>query len=226
MKVTVQHSIKVELHAVGSVEFKDAYLEKVRASVIAIGDSFSAKETTVAVSGKSVIMEARNLPLQSSKDFRDAVVRSTVLLAEHGPDADLLDTLIERYPALSNHPNLPNLVKSFENMNAVLHDILRDGRNATAAEVDRRDKEGITMVVKDLESVKDRVQSGMSVESRSAFRDAAILGQTKEQVQAVRHIPHSAEAGVPDVYKKVAKNKEAVGDSGNVFTRTSKGSNK
>ena len=225
MHVRVQHSITVELHAVGAVEFQEAYLKRVTGSIEEIGEQFDVQDIKVKVSGKSIIVTAHSLPIKSTQDFRDTIVRSAVLLAEHGPDADLLDELLIRYPDLRNHPDLPSLVSSFENMTSVLNNILVDERGITAAEVDRRGKEGITLVVEDLAASKGRSKRDMDPSDRAAFRDAAILGQTPEQVTSAKRPLAPDDAVLPDVYKKVTgPDPEAAGDPGNVFTTPSKGS--
>jgi len=230
MKVKVQHVFTVELHAVGAVEFKGAFLDKVTGALHTLGKEFGADELQVTPSGKCIIVDARNISVTSLAAFRDAVVRQTVLLAEHGPDADLLSALIDRYPELRNHPRLPSLVSSFENMTGVLQEILGDEKGTVLAEIRRRTTEGITLVEEDLKASTGRRRTTMRTEDRAAFRDAAILGQTPEQVEAVKRSSKPTDAGVPDVYDKVKKQQDkevaaaANGTDGNVFTRPAKGS--
>jgi len=228
MKVAIQHAIVVELHAVGTVEFKEDFLDRVKSSLRAIGQEFKVLELNLELGGKAIVVEAKGLPLASIAEFKDAVVRQVILLAEHGPDADLLGVLLDRHPELRGHPSLSSLVRSFENMTAVLDGILGDERSSVAAEVQRRAVNGITLVEGDLEATQSSRKRTMSVSDRALFREAAILGQTPEQVAAARISTNKDVSVLPDVYRKVAKraavDPEAVGDGGNVFTRPAKGS--
>lgn len=225
MKVKVQHLIVVELHAVGTVEFKTEFLSRVSEEAEKIVQKYGALEHNLDLGAKCIAVEAKGIPIKDVGAFRDEVVQSVVLLAEHGPDSDVLNTLLDRYPQLRAHPNLPALVNSFENMTDVLQGLLGEQSGEVVAEIVKRQKEGVTLIEEDLAATPGRRSAGMSADDRAKFREAAILGKTPEQVEAMKQVPQNSPSPLPDVY---GKDKDGYGkmpgDEGNVFARPSKGS--
>ena len=224
MKVKVQHAIVVELHAVGTVEFKKEFLSRVKVEVDKLVQEYGAIESKVDLGGKCILVEAKGIPINDVAPFKDDVVRNVVLLAEHGPDSDVLATLLDRYPQLRNHPNLPALVNSFENMTDVLQGLLGEQSGEVVAEIVKRQKEGVTLIEEDLAATPGRRRSDMSADDRVKFREAAILGKTPEQVEAMKQVPQDSPSPLPGVYGKDKNGYGKMpGDEGNVFTRPSKG---
>jgi hypothetical protein len=224
MKVKINHQLVVSISAVGEVEFGKEFLDRVQQCVAEIGKNFNATVAHTDLDSKCIIAEFHGVRLDLATDLKSKFIQEVVLLAEHGPDSDLLDLLIKRYPRLQTHPNLSSVVGAFENLNGVIQDVLSLETNATKALAHKR--EGLEIDPEDLKAVGGTKRT-MTPAERAEFRTQAILGQTTEQVAAKGRTVPKAESGIPDVYKKVAKHTvidpEAIGDEGNVFARPSKG---
>lgn len=226
MKVIVNHSVVVLVQAQGNLEFGQQFLSKINSTVDGIAEKFGASTCNCTPTKKDVRMEFFNVPLESSRKLKDEVMRKVTLLAEHGPNVDILNAFLDRYPELCSHPSLNSIVGAFENLNRVLESVQKDGRNSLKAEIQQREQNGISLVVEDL-AAAPRVKTGMSPEDRAEHRTASILGQTTEQIEAAKKATKPNAAGLPSVYDKVAAQQraadpEAVGDAGNIFTTPAK----
>lgn len=238
MKVKVQHCIKVIVSAIGDMEFKPEFLGKVKEVLKASYTSWGATYYNSELHNKSIVIELFGTNLNKAHETKQTVVQSIVLLAEHGPDADILDELIKRYPELKTHPKFSGLKSAFENMTGVLKDILADDSNRTVAEIHRRKTEGIELTPEDLAATGTRSR-GMTVEERATFREQSILGQTSDHKRGKEHTPPV----IPEIYKKLMDKAAAEageqstkpvsntpkeygpplpGDEANVFTRSAK----
>lgn len=229
MKVTVNHSIVITVHAQGNLEFGQQFLSKIGDTIKAVAESYHATSFQCVPNKKEVRMEFTNVALAMARKLKDEVMRKVTLLAEHGPNVDILNAFLDRYPELCSHPRLNNIVGAFENLNQVLQDVQKDARNSLKAEIQQREQAGVTLVAEDLEASQG-TKASMTPEQRAEFRTAAILGQTPEQIEAKKKVVKQDAAGLPDVYKKAAAaqqrqavDPEAMGDHGNVFTTPAKG---
>lgn len=226
MKIKIQDSMKVMVSAVGEVEFGSEFLAKVEAAITELAKEYKVRHA-YDCGVKNIVVELFNVDLSKAQEIRQQIVQKIVLLAEHGPDSDLLDTLISRYPQLKTHPNLSSVVRAFENLDRVVMDALTDGRNSVKAEIQQRESSGGQLEVEDL-AHSGAKRKGMTPEERIEFRKASILGQNEEQKRKAA-VPE--EPVIPPIYKQVAA-KESVtpkeygpplpGDETNVFTRPAK----
>lgn len=230
MKVKVQHQFVVSLTAVGDTQFSPEFLLKVKELIPKVAAYWSIPTYNMDLGVKCIVVELHGIDMAKASAVKNDVVQKIVLLAEHGPDGDLLDTLLARHPELKSHPKFSGLLGAFENLNGVIKDILSDKSNQTVAEIQRRQAEGIELQPEDLTSSGPHKRA-MSVEERQQFRTAAIRGQTDEQKLPK---PVQEEPQIPEIYKNLAEKTEAVGatpkefgpplpgDEGNVFTRSAK----
>ena len=227
MKVTVNHSVVITVQAQGNLEFGQQFLDKISDTIKLIAESYRATSFQCVPNKKEVRMEFTNVALAMARKLKDEVMRKVTLLAEHGPNVDILNAFLDRYPELCAHPDLNNIVGAFENLNRVLQDVQKDSRNSLKAQIQQREQAGVTLIVGDLEASQG-TKADMTPEQRAEFRASAILGHTAEQVEAAKRVVRQDAAGLPGVYKKAAAaqkaaDPEAVGDHGNVFTTPAKG---
>lgn len=219
MKVKINHSVTITFAAVGEVEFGKSFLEKVDKSLVDICRQFKGGSVTKTLEPKAITAEFHKVDLGLAVDLKTKVIQEVVLLAEHGPNADLLDKLLDRHPGLRTHPQLTNVVSAFENLNRVLDTVIATDTNAMKAELQRR--EGLELDPEDL------VHSGATKRTlnqvdRASFRDQARLGATEEQQKAAPVPPE--QAPIPDVYRKISEAQKAKGggekgpaNDGNIF---------
>lgn len=230
MKVKVKHTLTVHMTAVGESEFYPEFSSKVKAVAELVAAQWGSAATSVSSGSRVISVSFDGLDLAKAEALKNDLVQKVVMLAEHGPDGDILGLLLSRHPELRSHPKVASLVGAFENLTGVLKDILNDKSAKTIAAIQQRELNGIEITPEDLKSSGVHKRA-MTAEERAQFRTAAIRGQTEEQTRTRSSAP---EPEIPEIYRKLAEKSAQPGttphdygpplpgDEGNVFTRTAK----
>lgn len=108
-----------------SMKFSPTVIDRARALFDALTSYPGVKASHVDAKPERMFVAFEVTDTIDFKDFSQRVRATLKATVEHGPDADLLAEVIQRYPELANNPEAGNVVEAFDNFVRVLNRVVK-----------------------------------------------------------------------------------------------------
>lgn len=157
----------------------------------------AGKETGASVSELTadevhvcVEVECKGGMYDNLSTFTNRYLEKVRLLANHGRDADILTTILEKYPELKNNPRVGEIVGSFNILSSKIDEIRKDESSTLAIRRQENEKRGIDP----LQNLGRPTPHGprKSNAEIAAHREAALLGQAEGQERGATFLGNTA----------------------------------
>lgn len=107
------------------MKFSPTVIDRARALFDALTSYPGVKASHVDAKPERMFVAFEVMDTIDFKDFSQRVRATLKATVEHGPDADLLAEVIQRYPELANNPEAGNVVEAFDNFVRVLNRVVK-----------------------------------------------------------------------------------------------------
>lgn len=165
-KYNVDISYKLMIESNGKVRFSQEFQEQIQKAVLSVLKGKPGLATPKPVSSTStevVFLGGLEPP------WKGDLKHHLDLLTEHGRDFDVLQTILDKYPALRDHPRVNELVGTFDMLSAKAQELLNDTKSKPSQATKPIAKPG---------PVK-----GLSKAELAEDREKKLLGAGSEQVE-------------------------------------------
>ena len=118
--------------------------------------------------------------------FTNAFIEKVRLLANHGRDADILSTILEKYPELAKNPRVGEIVGAFNILSSKIQEVTKDEGSTQAIKRQENEARGIDP----MDNLSRPTPNGPRKSNAEilAHREAALLGQAEGQQSGVKFL--------------------------------------
>jgi hypothetical protein len=184
MNIVVESRVMFDVTPVKGKAFSERFGEQVMKVMAQVGQKFNCLPNVTFDKGRVHIIFTSTRATAYLKLY-DEVTGHLTVLSEHGRDSDLLNQLLERHPEVMNHPKVDRVIGAFQTFLTVMDEVAKDKSTAVKVEMERQEREGAPPLAEKLASEP----TNPGIAARAAFRDQAMLGQAKSQIEERKDPP-------------------------------------